>query len=124
MIPFVCTMGECGMLMQRVIPYKLQLLPKLYRTCYLSQKQLPYPPYLFFFRIIILPLQEASLFLSRGNKGCEKKIKNQEVYVVSHIICKTTAADSFETEAAEIITLSPPPQKKSGKNTWLGKWRE
>lgn len=42
----------------------------------------------------------------------KKKIKNQEVYVVSHIICKTTAADSFKTEAAEIITLSPPSQKK------------
>lgn len=42
-----------------------------------------------------------------------KKIINQEVYVVSHIICKATAADSFKTGEAESITLSSPPQKKT-----------
>lgn len=57
-----------------------------------------------------------SLFTKGKQKGCEKKIKNQEVYVVSHIICKATAADSFKTEVAETITLFPPPQKKWKEN--------
>lgn len=34
------------------------------------------------------------------------------MYVVSHIICNATAADSFKTEAAETITLTSPPQKE------------
>lgn len=79
-----------------------------------------------FLLIIILPLQEASLFLPRGNKVCGKKNLNQEVYVVSHIICKTTAADSFKIGEAESITLSSPPhtkQKTSGKTILLNKQR-
>lgn len=45
------------------------------------------------------------------------------MYIVSHIICKATAADSFKTGEAESITLSSPPQKKKKnktkpKNNW------
>lgn len=45
------------------------------------------------------------------------------MYVVSHIICKATAADSFRTGKAESITLSSPSQKKKKnktkpKNNW------
>lgn len=50
-----------------------------------------------------------------------KKIINQEVYVVSHIICKATAADSFKTGEAESITLSSPPQKKNQNKKTTGK---
>lgn len=42
------------------------------------------------------------------------------MYVVSPSICKAAAAESFKTEAAETITLSPPPQKKSGKKYCAG----
>lgn len=45
-----------------------------------------------------------------------KKIINQEVYIVSHIICKATAADSFKTGEAESISLSSSPQKKEKQN--------
>lgn len=45
-----------------------------------------------------------------------KKIINQEVYIEGHIICKTTAADSFKTGEVESITLSSLLQEKW--NNW------
>lgn len=57
---------------------------------------------LFFFSVIILPLQEASLFLPRGNRKDVKKNINQEVYVVSHIICKSHCSRQLQNWRSRI----------------------
>lgn len=48
--------------------------------------------------------------LPRGNRKDVRK-NNQEAHVVTHIICKATASDSFTIEEAEAATASPPPPK-------------
>lgn len=70
---------------------------------------------LFFFSVIILPLQEASLFLPRGNrKDVEKNYKSGSVCSQPHHLQKPLQQTASELEKKNLL-LSPPCHKQNKK---------